>query len=207
MAALCPLLHIEWHHSGPSCLEEIAQDLQPGRGVQFLSLRGQLPEACCDLAPHALKICPRLINASFVGTDRKIPLLHHIVVAGRVGTQHIIVLLAVTIQLVCLRPDQQLLFKLPAVYTAVVDGNLCTCTRIQHIEQFRIIQQLLFVQTQRDHMFALSHRSSPLPLLFCRSGARAGYSYRTGTSFSRSLSQLGTNAAYIFSFSAVPPLS
>lgn len=62
MAALCPLLHIEWHHSGLSCLEEIAQDLQPGRGVQFLSLRGQLPEACCDLAPHALKICPR-VNA------------------------------------------------------------------------------------------------------------------------------------------------
>ena len=40
MAALCPLLHIEWHNGGLACLEEIAQDLQPGRGVQFLSLRG-----------------------------------------------------------------------------------------------------------------------------------------------------------------------
>ena len=117
-------------------LEKVTQNLQAGRGVQFLSLRGQLPEACCDLAPHALKVRPRLINAAFVSTDCEISLLHHIVVAGRVGTQHIIVLLAVTIQLICPRPDQQFLLKLPAVYTAVVDGDLCTCTRIQHIEQF-----------------------------------------------------------------------
>ena len=40
MAALCPLLHIERHNGGLACLEEIAQDLQAGGGVQFLSLRG-----------------------------------------------------------------------------------------------------------------------------------------------------------------------
>ena len=141
MTALCPFLHIERHNSGLSCLEEIAQDLQPGRGIQFLSLRGQLPEACCDLSPHALKICPRFINAAFVGTDREIPLLHHIVVAGRVGSQHIIVLLPVFVQLICLRPDQQFLFKLPAVHTAVVDGDLSACPGIQRIEQLRIVQQ------------------------------------------------------------------
>ena len=136
MAALCSLLHIEWHNSGLACLEKIAQDLQPGRGVQFLSLRGQLSEACCDLAPHALEVRSRLINAAFVGADREIPLLHHIVAAGRVGSQHIIVLLPITIQLICLRPDQQFLFKLPAVHTPVVDGDLSACPGIQRIEQF-----------------------------------------------------------------------
>ena len=64
-----------------------------------------------------------------------------------------------------------------------------------HRHLFFKVCQLLFVQTQRDHMFALSHRASPLPLLFCRSSTRAGYSYHNGTSFKRSLSQLGTNAA------------
>ena len=140
----CGGVHIEAEVAFLPGTEEVVEDAKPFLCVQFRTDGRELAEVSHEVGPHTGEVGAGFLDRLFIHADGNITLLHDAVVgAGDLVEQHIVVLTAQIIQSVAGGTEQDALFKIVSVNTAVVDGDFGGGAGIQRVQQFAVIEEHL----------------------------------------------------------------
>ena len=137
-------LHIEAEVAFLPGAKEVVENAEPFLCVQFRADGRELAEVSREVGPHTGEVGAGFFDGLFVYADGNIPLLHDAVVgAGDLVEQHVVVFPTQIVQPIAHGTEQDTLFKIVPVNTAVVDGDFGGGAGIQRVQQLAVIEKHL----------------------------------------------------------------
>ena len=122
---------------------KIMQATKPIHSVQFLRAGRKVGKPCEDIPGDPGEEGAGFLDVFLMHRDGDVPFLHDAGSAGDLGYQHLIVVLAVSVQIVPTQGDEDGALEVLPVDPLVVDGDLGGSPGVQGVEQFRVVQKHL----------------------------------------------------------------
>ena len=115
--------------------EEVVNDPQPVYGIKLCTYRAQAVQLRCEVSADTGEIRPGVFHALFADRHSEILILHDGIGSSRFIKKHIIILLAVDIQVVILKLQEDLLLKITSVQSPVVYRYLSSSSAVQRVKE------------------------------------------------------------------------